>query len=632
MNKILLLSDGHNDFTNLILKHCPGAALYSFATEDIPFEEFGAVCVLGGSMENPYLIPAKLRIHIENMRAAGKPVFCEFVSSIGCIYSGNFMTTSHHRLVYSDEHVKFEGLKCGSVLDGRRNAIIPYYFIPEDSKPILTYHDHICAHDHIDMEYAEFRSGRWALWMLDDNTMISAFRLCNFNFARLAPRDHWHKVLRGIVELLFGEVVELSFPAPICRHESAGVVTSASDVDEAIRCGLSWFRRANLLLNNGKNGVLEGFSHHVSARNGKQDMALAIRADCTGEVGGAFFMDYLRSEDAASYEIFQNTQDYCFNSMQLKDGPHCGMLRWSEQAWEVCYQDDVARAILPTLLCENFGEGSEYFKDAVSALTYLVDTTGTDGLRVPRTDICRLSPNFKAELQAGTARPSAHYNAFYHAALLLAVRAGADKHFAEVAVKGLSTIMALYPETHREQSETEEMCRLVLPLALLYEYTGNPTHYDWLNRVIEDLEKVRHPSGGYAEWDTGYKADCARNDKGECSLLANNGDPVVDLLYSNNWLPIGFAYAYLVTGEERFRKRWMDIASFLLACQIHSDDPLLDGAWTRAMDMNRMEIYGVPHDVGWGPCCIESGWTVAEILIGLQFMTVVEREIAKRRS
>ncbi len=36
------------------------------------------------------------------------------------------------------------------------------------------------------------------------------------------------------------------------------------------------------------------------------------------------------------------------------------------------------------------------------------------------------------------------------------------------------------------------------------------------------------------------------------------------------------------------------------------------------------EVYGVPHDAGWAPCCIETGWTVGEILMGLQFMERVE--------
>lgn len=41
--------------------------------------------------------------------------------------------------------------------------------------------------------------------------------------------------------------------------------------------------------------------------------------------------------------------------------------------------------------------------------------------------------------------------------------------------------------------------------------------------------------------------------------------------------------------------------------------------------MNRWETYGVPHDVGWAPCCIETGWTMGEILMGLQFMHIAER-------
>ena len=199
--------------------------------------------------------------------------------------------------------------------------------------------------------------------------------------------------------------------------------------------------------------------------------------------------------------------------------------------------------------------------------------------------------------------------------------------FADIAVKGLTTIMKLYPNTVRATSETEEMCRLVFPLALLYEYTGKEEHYEWLHRVVKDLEKVKHPSGGYAEWDTGYKARRSRKEGDECSLLANNGDPVADLLYANNWLPLGFAYAYMVSKEEYFHKKWEEIATFLLRCQMHSDDKLLDGAWTRAMDLNRMESYGVPHDIGWAPCCIETGWTVAEILMGLQFMAIAEKHI-----
>ena len=626
MNRILILCEQPSDLSAL-LQDCTGAVCYAPESADIPFDNFDALCVLGGNGERPLVLSAPVRYEVERMRGAGKPVFCEFVASVGCVYSDTPAVTTHHRLIYDDGGDAFAALRCGDVMDAHRNERIPYYFIPATARNIMTYHDYICAHDYIAPNEELRRSGAPALWFLDDTTLLCAFRLCNFNRARLAPRERWQRLIRGIVAYLAGEAVEVYFPAPRCTHRPPQSVHAAADTDKAVARGLRWFLRADILKQNGARGVKEGFSHHIRARDGVQLRADQVRTDCTGEVGGAFLLDYLCTGNEQSRAIYQETADFCFDYMQIKQGEHSGMMRWSEMAWETCYQDDVARAILPTLLCANFGGDTAHFDDAVAALRYMADTTGEDGLRVFRTDCCDLPTARREQLkQAGVGIPCAHYNAYYHAALLLATRGGADRCFADLAVRGLESIMALYPDTRRETSETEEMCRLVLPLALLYEYTGEQRHYDKLCRVTEDLARVQHPSGGYAEWDTGYRAACARNDRGECALLANNGDPVADLLYSNNWLPLGFAYAYMVTGEQHFHQKWCEIAAFLLRCQLQSDDPLLDGAWTRAMDMNRMESYGVPHDVGWAPCCIESGWTVAEILMGLQFMHVAEKQ------
>lgn len=46
--------------------------------------------------------------------------------------------------------------------------------------------------------------------------------------------------------------------------------------------------------------------------------------------------------------------------------------------------------------------------------------------------------------------------------------------------------------------------------------------------------------------------------------------------------------------------------------------------------MDAGEICGMPHDAGWGPYCIESGWTVGEILMGLQFMHVAEKAVKNK--
>ena len=630
MNRILLISSPDNDLARLILRTAEGAFLLSPEAYSAPEECFNAVCILGGDRDEPLRLTAPVRATVEKLRAEGKPVFCEFVASMGQSYADAPREMTHHRMVFESDHFTADGLADGDVLDGHFTGCLAYHFVPKTAKMVLRYYDYVTAHDHIDLTDEQKQKGLPALWFHDDNTLICGFRLCNFRRARLAPRKSFEALIRAIIGFLLGEAVHISFKKPVCTYQNT-VVQNAADTALAVKRGLAWFHSADMLREGGAMGVYEGFSHLIKAQNGEQLRANMIRTDCTAEVGGAFLLDYLVSGNEESRTIFEKTHRFCFDYMQVKDGAHRGMIRWTESAWEVCYQDDVARAILPTLLLENFGGGAPYFREAVESLEYMLKTTGEDGLRVFRTDIYKLTDTERERLKKpGVGVASAHYNAYYHAALLLAYRAGAPAHFLEVAKKGLTSIMERYPNTRRETSETEEYCRLIFPLAALYEATGDPKHYEWLCRVTDDLEKFRHPSGGYAEWDTDYRAACARNNTGECALLADNGDPVCDLLYSNNWLPFGFAYAYLVTGEKRFYDLWTGIATFLLSCQIHSEDKKLDGAWTRAFDMNRREIYGVPHDVGWAPCCIETGWTMGEILMGLQFMHIAERHRAGR--
>ena len=58
--------------------------------------------------------------------------------------------------------------------------------------------------------------------------------------------------------------------------------------------------------------------------------------------------------------------------------------------------------------------------------------------------------------------------------------------------------------------------------------------------------------------------------------------------------------------------------SFLPALPDHAAATAkIDGAWARGYDVDIMEVFGLPNDVGWGPWAVESGWTVAEITAGL---------------
>ena len=626
MNRILVLSRGESDLAKVILDTCPGSCLLDYSNPClVETEHYDAIAILGGNKEEPLSLHIPMRAEVEKMREQGKPVFCEYFRAIGNDYTfGVIGEKTHHRLVVGTLD-NCTGLNPGDLLDGHWNRCIHYVRNTGAENAILSYHEYVCAHDHKDMTPEEYSKGQPALWMFDSTTMACAFQLSNFVRARLAPRERWEKLITFILSFLAGEHVKPNFPDPVCFHREKNV-RNYQDVCRAVQKGLGWFQNAGILIDEGLGGVREGLTHNIRASDGWQKPAMEVRTDCCGEVGGAFMMDWLLTGNRRSRQRFEALEDFCYDWMQVKEGLHKGMIRWSEACWNICYQDDVARVILPTLLLQNFTkEGSRHFEDAVDACRYLLKMTGTNGLRVSMTDSSRLTEEKMRELRetdSGTTR--AHHNGFYAAVLLLCYRAGGPEEFRYVAERGLRTIMELYPNNEREQSETEEMCRLVLPLAILYGITGDLEHRQWLYRVLADLDRVQHPCGAYKEWDTGHRANRARRENDECSLLADNGDPVADMLYSVNWLPLGFAYAYMVTGDAEIKARWERTASFFLSCQICSKDPSLDGAWARAFDLELREIYGMPHDMSWAPCCVESGWTVAEILMGLQFMGLLE--------
>ena len=203
-----------------------------------------------------------------------------------------------------------------------------------------------------------------------------------------------------------------------------------------------------------------------------------------------------------------------------------------------------------------------------------------------------------------------------------------DERYRDTAVRGLETIMAHFPNTAREHSETQELCRLILPLSYLYWVTGEEKHRTWLYAVTRSLLEKQHSSGAFIEWDTGYNACCAGAKDGESSVLAANGDPVADMLYSMNWLPFSLMQAYFITHDDMFLILWRRVCGFLASIQLCSRDKRIDGAWPRAFDVEQGEVYGVPNDVGWSPWSVECGWTMGQIPIGLYCGLLRDRLLA----
>ena len=625
--KLLILTDAPCDLTEVLLRCDIRADLVTMREalnmNPADLAAYDCYCILGRGTR----LDARLHQHMEAAAQAGKRIFVEATGSFYGVYSAGPVDTTRSRLIYVDpeDGSGIPGLTTGDLLDDHSNRMMrPWNHVP-GWKPLLVYKEPIIAHTHLNTTREEALAGsRDGLWMIGDNVMMTSFQLHNFNRARFAPRAAWEKLIRYVAKWLTGSE-PASLPTPPLHHLTDEDLSDTARFEtlrrEAVERGMAWLSR--FLVDDGCGGIREGLTHNITP-DGVQSYANAIRNECSGEAAGAFKMYARVYGDAGARRIAENLDGFTYGPMVVRGGAFDGFMRWTDDAWQVCYQDDVARCVLSGLYDCVFLGNDAVFADVCRTLDHLVKTTAKDGCRVPRTEIYSMTEDSIPALAAAeVGYRSAHYNAYYLGALLLAYKHGGNARYLEVGRRGLETLMGDYPETRREQSETEEMCRLVLPLAILYDVTGEEAHREMLYRVVRDLQAHRHPTGGYREWDTGYKASCSRESSGECSVLTENGDPVADLLYSTNWLPMGFAYAYYATGDEWFLALWRDVVRFCIRAQIISEDAVINGAWCRAFDMDMGEVYSCPHDVGWAACACESGWTVAEILMGMMFMDIL---------
>ncbi len=608
--KLLLITREKSDLSKMLFSasECRVISPDEYDIEDMYF--YDGVAVLGGTEDKPIILNAYLRAALEKFADTGKPVFLEYTDSFRCVYSASPIKVSPHRLVACERFTA--EIDEGDLLDSGYNTYIRPHFLMPDTVPLLYYREFTPAHGNLSDRDGDdpFKN---AAFFQDKNVLTAAFRLCNFHNAVFSPKSKWESVIKYIFGFLgFARVPRFAETAFNIYGE-----LNSHFYEELDNCTARSLRllKEHLVAEDGSRGIKEGISHNILP-DGSRVTADVVRTDCTGEAAGAFMF----SHNAELQKKGEKMYDLCYGPLMIRGGEFDGMVRWSEQAWNVCYQDDVARAVIPSLLYAYFGISDKYISNAEKALTFLCETTCKDGLRPARTDILEYIKSGEpvrslADKESGYA--SAHYNAYYCAALLLGYIVTGNEKFKETGVKGLETLMSKYPETVREHSETSELCRLIFPLAVLYAATGEKAHYDMLDKVFNDLQGYRHSKGGYHEWDTGYKATCFNNAGGECSLLSVNGDPVADLLYSLNWLPLGFAFAWHVCGEARFLNAWKEICTFFIKTQLISDDKRINGGWCRGIDLNTLEYCGIPHDVGWGPCCIETGWTVAEVTLGM---------------
>ena len=374
---------------------------------------FQCACVLGGTREEPLVFPAECRSVVEDFSHSGRRVLYEYTLSFCQNYCASPDSTRFLRLVCTD--AEFAGLEDGLLLDDQCNMRCTPYYRNNLARPILMYKKGLSEHARQPLSQQERTDcQQYGIWLETPAVAVCSFRLCNFLRARFSPVPAWSRLVRSLIGWLCGAPVleEVEFPP----QYQTGFARSAADCAAS---GIDWFSRSGILVDEGKRGVLEGLGTEIYP-DGHQKTASSIRTDCCGEAALAYLMHFLAFGDARSLERAQNLEAFVYDKMQIRSGRFQGMLRWTDIAWEVCYQDDMARAMLVTLFKALYGLGREYLPQCRMALEFLMNTTGPDGLRPARTDNLNMSEeDFAALSRQNGAFPCAHYNAFYLACLLL---------------------------------------------------------------------------------------------------------------------------------------------------------------------------------------------------------------------
>lgn len=237
---------------------------------------------------------------------------------------------------------------------------------------------------------------------------------------------------------------------------------------------------------------------------------------------------------------------------------------------------------------------------------------------------------------------SPHYQCYIWAVYLWGYSVSGYTPLLERPLNAITAMMNGYPSKWQPTSNgiTMQRARMLLPLAWLIRVNDTELHRQWLMAVFNGLKKRQQECGAIqeeisAEGWAGSARTPTNTDYGtfEAPLNQNNSDPVSDLLYTSNFALLGLHEAAAVTNNPDIQKAENNLAEFLVRCQSQSDaHPELSGAFFRAFDWKKWEVWASDADIGWGAWSIETGWTQSWIatIFGLRQLKISLWDIAKR--
>ena len=499
------------------------------------------------------------------------------------------------------------------------------------------------------------------LLLIDDGgtTLIATTNLSQYRRGRYAPYGSWQAVWEGVFQKLLqsSNPVELKFAPPVVTtaHERDSDLPADSQ-RQAIDQGIAWFAKSNMVIHpewqdlvlgtegrvrplpadlpmgDGSLGSMEAVLSIIES-SGHQVISSVQRSDCISETAMAFAICGKLHDDRNQWTTGKNLLDYlllespaCKNERGDPEHGAYGLIAWgiTNPAWYVAnYGDDNARVLLAVVATAGLLEEDRWDETVARAIVANLRTTGKLGFRGSRIDLGPLGTNgWKHYFERSPVEYAPHFECYLWACYLWAYSQTGDPLLLDRARTGLEMTMEQYPNgLHWTNGLAQERARLLLPLAWLVRVDDNPRNRAMLNQAVEGLLSIQDECGAIRE-ELGppnkgkYPPPGSNEAYGvtEASLLARNGDPVADMLYTNNFALLGLHEAAAVANDARVTQAADRLAEFMIRIQAKSPlVPEVDGGWMRAFDFHRWEAWGSNADHGWGAWSIESGWTQAWI-------------------
>ncbi|HEY3562174.1 MAG TPA: hypothetical protein VGL05_32125 [Kribbella sp.] len=386
--------------------------------------------------------------------------------------------------------------------------------------------------------------------------------------------------------------------------------------------GIAWFDKAGMFYDapDGSKGVAEGFSNEIGF-DGKLPFRPVPRGDCYTQTAHAFRMYADLADFPRGRTIAANLMRHVVEEEQLTDrNPLYGAFeprgtRTDLTATNNLFADDGGWIALFALISGDTESG-------LRGVESLIRTANTelglqvDPWRTPSTLMVKGWDEFgRSPIEDGLDLTS-HWQSSALCAYLYAYGVTGEPSYLEIAERGLDHMASHHPRARLETSRTCEAGRFLLPLAGGYFYTRKPLYLQTMLKLAEYLKSRQGPDGGFAEWDGKCPPSNEAYGVDEASIFQANGDPVTDQLYGTPFAAWALPIVHQITGEPVFEELAHGVLDYLSRIQIDDpDDEQLDGTWQRAFDFDGWEYFGSNADLGWGPYCVETGWSVAPSLI-----------------